>query len=194
MKVKLAKSLIENEEGTNHLLIEIPSSVSFSTNPVQITLYLPNGISRSKNLNGFYEDESGTIFINSFSQTLQLVIEIFTQDPVPCSKGTICVDLNYKDKQEQTKKINHYIPISIVHEDEMDQLVIDNEVIDLVKKLHKGYIFAEDIEESEFIMVTPKIQNLDSQVSELEKNTELIFDIRYEVEEINMNLIPYRTY
>ncbi|PFE69954.1 hypothetical protein CN316_13840 [Bacillus cereus] len=65
MKIKLAKSMIENEEGTNHVLIEIPDSLSYVS--AEIAISLPSGVSRSKNENGFYEDEFGTIFIDNIS-------------------------------------------------------------------------------------------------------------------------------
>ncbi|RWS39060.1 hypothetical protein EKA14_26275 [Bacillus mycoides] len=173
MKIKLAKSMIENEEGTNHILIEIHASLSYVS--AEIAISLPNGVSRSKNENGLYENEFGTIFIDNTSENLQLLIEIFTEEPMPCGKEMVVVELTYKDKQERATCINQSIPLLIVHEDEMDELVIDNEVIDLVKKFLTGEMMIEEDEDSGFINIPPKIQQISNQLSELEKKYRIDF-------------------
>lgn len=177
MKVKLAKSLMENEEGTNHLWIKILPPVPLTAKKVQIDIRLPNGVSRLNNLNGYHEDKLGTIFIDDFSKGYDVVIEIFIEKPIPCFEGIVKIDLKYKDKEDQTKMINHCIPLIIASEDEMDNLDIDNEVIEQVKKLLNRSICNKDIEESEFVIVPPKIQNVNNQISELEKKYRVDFSV-----------------
>ncbi|MCW9132781.1 hypothetical protein OF830_17930 [Bacillus paramycoides] len=175
MKIKLAKSMIENEEGTNHVLIEIPDSLSYVS--ANIAISLPSGLSRSKNENGFYEDEFATIFIDNISGKLQLLIELFTEEPVSCGKEMIVVNLTYKDKEGQETHINESIPLLIVHEDEMDELIVDKEVIDLVKRFLTGELMAEEDEDKDngFVNIRPKILQINNQLSELEKKYRIDF-------------------
>jgi hypothetical protein len=181
IKVKLAKSLMENEEGTNHLLIKILSPVPLAAKKVRIDIRLPNGVSRLNNLNGYYEDKSGTIFIDDFSKGHDLVIEIFTEKPTPCCEGNITIDLKYKDKQDQIKMINQCISLAIVSEDKMDNLAIDNEVIERTKNLLNGFICNEEIGECEFVIVPPTIQNVNNQISDLEKKYRVDFNVNSEL-------------
>ncbi|PEA21421.1 hypothetical protein COK06_09445 [Bacillus cereus] len=173
MKIKLAKSMIENEEGTNHVLIEIPDSLSYVS--AEIAISLPSGVSRSKNENGFYEDEFGTIFIDNISGKLQLLIEFFTEEPVSCGKEMIAVNVIYKDKEGKETCINEFLPLLIAQEDEMDELVVDKEVTDLVKRFLTGEITAEEDEDSEFVNIRPKTQQINNQFSELEKKYRIDF-------------------
>lgn len=169
MKIKLAKSRMENEEGINHLWIEIPSFVFEAAEQLQFHISLPKGVFRLNNLNGYHEDKNGTILIDDFSKNQALIIEIFTQEPVPFSKGTICVELNYKDNLNQEKKINNCIPLSFVSDDEMDLLVIDEEVTNRVKQLRNRCIDDEKSQETHFVIVPPNIHNVSNHLSELEK-------------------------
>lgn len=173
MKIKLAKSMIENEAGTNHMLIEIPASLSNAS--AEIAIFLPNGMFRSKNENGFYENEFGTIFIDNTSEKLQLLIEIFTEEPMPCEKEKVVVDLTYKDKQGRETCINQSVSMLIVNEDKMDELVVDYEVIDLVKKFLTGEMMTEEDEDSGFVNIRPKILQINNQLSELEKKYRIDF-------------------
>lgn len=175
MKIKLAKSLMENEEGTNHLWIKIPTIDPLTAKHIQISIRLPKGVYRLNNLNGYYENKYGTIFIDDFSKEHDLIVEIFTQEQISCKEGIISVDLKYKDNQVQEGKISHCIHLSFVSEDEMDYVVIDEEVTDRVKQLLNRPNDDEISQEMEFVMITPKIQNVSNQISNLEKKYRIDF-------------------
>ena len=175
MKIKLAKSLMENEEGTNHLWIKIPTIASLTAKHVQISIHLPKGLYRLKNLNGYYEDKSGTIFIDDFSKKDDLIIEIFTQEQISCKEEMINVDFKYKEKLVQEGRISQCILLSFVREDEMDYVVIDEEVADRVKQLLNLPNDDEMSQEMEFVMITPKIQNVSNQISYLERKYRIDF-------------------
>lgn len=57
IQVRYAKSAIENEEGMNHLWLQITPLGSVQNARVQITL--PAGLHRMRNLNGTDEDNAG---------------------------------------------------------------------------------------------------------------------------------------
>ena len=72
LNIQFAKSKMENEEGMNHLWIQVHQEDPLQTSEIQIQL--PEGIYRSKNLNGLVENDQGHIVTNALDQNI--IIEI----------------------------------------------------------------------------------------------------------------------
>ncbi|QWU14880.1 hypothetical protein SAMN04487895_10954 [Paenibacillus sophorae] len=128
LEVKLAKSMMENKEGMNHLWIQIFRDEATASEKMEIHIQLPDGIYRSCNLNGYAENERKQIVLDSKDK--DVLIEIFTQEAIACGEMTISVTLF---SCENT--ITQEIPIQLVSEDEMDLVEIDEQVVERIKKL-----------------------------------------------------------
>ncbi|NMF00851.1 hypothetical protein [Aneurinibacillus aneurinilyticus] len=163
LDIKLAKSKMENEEGMNHLWIRIASFSSENLKHAQVTIRLPDNIYRLENLNGYFEDENGSILLGSVLHEQDIMIEIYTQDEVPCGESKITVSLSYRDNQDQTKEILRSIPLRLVTENEMDNVEIDEEVISRLKKRNESHI------EEKFVEFPLQTQYVSNELSSLEK-------------------------
>jgi hypothetical protein len=80
IRVKLAKSVMENEEGMNHLWVQL--SPIGEVQDAKIQIFMPTGVHRHLNLNGIREMESGEIAINDPLKEVNILIEIFTREPI----------------------------------------------------------------------------------------------------------------
>jgi hypothetical protein len=163
LDIRLAKSKMENEEGMNHLWVRIHPISSPTLKHAQLTIHLPDHIHRLENLNGYFEDDEGSILLGSICDEQNIFIEIYTQDEVPCEKTKIEVCLAYQDLQNQTKEIISSIPLHLVTENEMENVKIDKEVISQLKKLN------DTIPEEKYVEISIKTQYVNNQLSELEK-------------------------
>jgi hypothetical protein len=128
LNIKLAKSKMENEEGMNHLWVQLPWDKKAQPQKSEIQIQLPKGIYRSNNLNGFVENERGHIVVAAPDQ--DVIIEIFTQDAIQCGEMTIVVSLLTGETT-----VSREISLQVVEEDEMDRVEIDEQVIERVKEL-----------------------------------------------------------
>ncbi|MDP5273534.1 hypothetical protein [Chengkuizengella axinellae] len=170
MKLKWAKSLMENEEGTNYLWIQFQNA--YIKKEARLAIHLPDGLHRSQNLNGYFEDEDETIIIYEFTETTDLVVEIFTEELIPCGERTICVEMRFIDDKNQQRQINEFIKIPLVNEDEVDLFKLDEEVVRRVKKFTAD--FNEDKEKSEEYVLNPL--NISHELSELEEKYRVDFN------------------
>lgn len=133
IKTSIAKSKMENEEGMNHLLIEIPP---LDVQEAQVSIVLPSGIFRIQNLNGYIENESGSIFIDNRTKwTQQLLIEIYTKEVLHFGIEIIGIVLALKENDKTTRKITDSVEVIIADEDDVDTMVIDENVITFLKNL-----------------------------------------------------------
>jgi hypothetical protein len=108
---------MENEEGMNHLWIQLFPDVE--TKNAEIDVQLPDGIHRLHNLNGYVENESKHILLD-LTKDKDVLIELFTQDPITYGTATIVITL-IVGKNELIQKI----PIYLVTDDEMEGLVVN---------------------------------------------------------------------
>jgi hypothetical protein len=164
--VLLAKSSIENEEGMNHLWIQLAPVGPFGNARIQISL--PSGIHRLRNLTGFEEEQTGEIIIHNPRIANDIVIEIFTREPVTSGEKTISVAFCYNDGNGRITRIEHFVPLKVVPEEEIDDAIIDEVVVSKIKELQLQH---EASQVQEFIeYAPPKIIRIDSsQASEWEK-------------------------
>ncbi|WP_373233115.1 hypothetical protein [Cohnella sp.] len=128
LDLKLAKSKMENEEGMNHLWVQLYRDEEVESQQAEIQIRLPKGVYRSHNLNGFVENDREHIVVDAFDP--DVIIEIFTQDAIPCGETTIVVSL-WTAETTVSKEIS----ILVVEEDEMDRVEIDEQVVERIKKL-----------------------------------------------------------
>lgn len=168
--LKLAKSKMEHEEGMNYLWIRVPSP-EVIINKVRIEVTLPEGVFRSTNLNGYAEDEFGTILIDEFRRGQDVFIEFYTQNPVSCGEVKIDVIVGYYETKQKIKEVGESIPLILVCEEEMDDLIIDEEVVERLKDLSSFMNQNKENEdkETQFIIYLPQVAQLEEQISELER-------------------------
>ncbi|AIQ62570.1 hypothetical protein PSTEL_05105 [Paenibacillus stellifer] len=161
LDIKLAKSKMENEEGMNHLWIQLLQDEKTQPQKSEIQIRLPKGIYRSNNLNGFVENEREHIVVDAPDQ--DVIVEIFTQDAIQCGEMTIVVSLLTAETT-----VSQEISIQIVEEDEMDRVEIDEQVVERIKELRNTappYDAGTDI-----ISIRPRIlEKRDNEFSYLEK-------------------------
>ncbi|UNK19410.1 hypothetical protein MNQ98_05090 [Paenibacillus sp. N3/727] len=162
LEIKLAKSLMENEEGMNHLWIQILRDDKVESQKSELDIQLPNGVYRSRNLNGYVENEQEQIVLDV--QDKEVMIEIFTQDAIACGEVTISVTL-FSRETSVCKKI----PIQLVNENEMDLVKIDEQVVERIKELSNTNI-PSNSEETNIVFIQPKVlETRDNEFSYLEK-------------------------
>ncbi|MDQ8735815.1 hypothetical protein [Paenibacillus sp. LHD-38] len=136
MKTSIAKSMMENEEGMNHLLIEIPP---LDVQGAQVGIILPDGIFRTKNLTGYYEDESGSILIDHRTKwTQHLLIELYTKEKLNFEQTTVNTVLTLKSKDTTTSQYENTVTMTLADEGDMEGLVIDENVITFLKNLQSA--------------------------------------------------------
>lgn len=167
--IQLAKSKMENEEGLNHLWIQLhPEDL---TQTLEIKIQLPEGIYRSKNLNGLVENIQGHIVVDAIDTPYQdVIIEIFTQDAVPCGEVTIVVSLMTSETT-----VHQDISIQVIPEEEMDTAEINEQVIERIKALSNASPTHEDDDDvSNIVYVQPKI--MEQRMSHLEKNYRIDYE------------------
>jgi len=162
LEIKLAKSMMENEEGMNHLWIQIFRDEESVPQKTQMEIQLPNGIYRSCNLNGYTENDRKQILLDSKDK--EVMIEIFTQDAIACGEVTICVTLLSREKT-----ITREIPIRLVCEDEMDLVEIDEQVVERIKELGNADNTPSS-EDTDIVFIQPRVlESRHNEFSYLEK-------------------------
>lgn len=166
IQVRYAKSLLENEEGINHLWIQLAPLPHARKACMQ--LHLPPGIHRSRNLSDVEEDSSGILSIPEPQVPADLFIEIFTREPIACGIYSIAVEVTYMDEAGTATSVKHGIPLKVVSEEAAAELVTDPEVVRRVKELQRR---PDTFTPEPYIAYPPaKLIRLDaSHVSEWEK-------------------------
>ncbi|ACT02290.1 hypothetical protein [Paenibacillus sp. JDR-2] len=165
IEYKLAKSMMENEEGLNHLWIRLAEADQSEITDIQINVGMPEGISRLPNLNNHNEDEAGTIVL---TKTDDLMMEIYTTNTIVCGDQAITVDIVYMDWQKQRSMKSVSIPIKVVLADEMETVEIDEEVVNRVTQLTIKQI-SNELDEFEVIGIRPKRLSVNNKYSILEQ-------------------------
>jgi len=167
LDIKLAKSKMENEEGMNHLWVQLFRDEKDQSQKSEIQIRLPKGIYRSNNLNGFVENEREHIVVDALDQ--DVIIEIFTQDEIQCGEKTIVVSLLTAETT-----VSKEISIQVVEEDEMDMVEIDEQVVERIKELSNAgpsYDAGRNI-----VSIQPRLlEKRDNKFSYLEKKYRIDF-------------------
>ncbi|GMK43181.1 hypothetical protein PghCCS26_03080 [Paenibacillus glycanilyticus] len=165
IEYRLAKSMMENEEGLNHLWIRLAEGDQSEITDIQINVGMPEGIFRLPNLNHHKEDEAGTIVL---AKTDDLMLEIYTTNQIACGDHAITVDIVFMDWQKHRCMQSVSIPIRVVLADEMETVEIDDEVVNRVTQLAIKQA-SNELDEFEVIGIRPKRLTLNNEYSFLEQ-------------------------
>lgn len=161
LELKLAKSMMENEDGMNHLWIRLLSDEIVTVQAYELQIELPKGLYRSPNLNGFIENDLQHIVVDALNEAV--ILEIFTQNAIACGVKTITVHLYFSEAT-----ITQSISLLIVEEEEMDTVEIDEQVIERIKTLSSTVPPFD--EEATIELIQPKIvKKKANEFSHLEK-------------------------
>jgi hypothetical protein len=165
IKTRFTKSIIENEEGMNHLWIQLPPSGQVED--VRLHVSLPPGIHRLHNQTGYEENDIQEMIIPNPQIENNIVLELFTRDSIKCGERSIIVSVTYKEDSKHTR-IEHDVALRVESEEGLDSLIIDEEAVEFIKQLtqqqHTG-------EQQEFMDYSQsKIIRIESNIySDLEK-------------------------
>lgn len=167
INVLFAKSAIENEEGMNHLWIQLPPAARSVLN-TRINILLPSGIHRLRNLSQLDEEQTGEIVIPHPELIHDVILEIFTREPISCGEKTLSVAFCSTNEDGTVTRVEHFVPLHVVPEEEIDHIQINEAVVHKIKELQQQ---RECSGQQEFKEYTPtKIIRIDlDQVSEWEK-------------------------
>lgn len=167
INVLFAKSGIENEEGMNHLWIQLTPAAQSVLN-ARIHVSLPSGIHRLRNLSQFDEEQTGEIVVPHPQIINDVIIEIFTREPISCGEKTLSVAFCCTNEDGTATRIEHFVPLHVVPEEEIDHIQINEAVVHKIKELQRQ---SECSGQQAFKEYTPtKIIRIDSgHISEWEK-------------------------
>jgi len=169
LELKLAKSMMENEEGMNHLWIRLLDDEIVTVQAYELQIDLPEGMYRSPNLNGFIENELEHVIVDAPHEAV--ILEIFTQNAIPCGEKTITVHLC-----SAKSTITEAISLLIVEEEEMGTVEIDEQVIERIKTLSSA---APSFDKETTIEFTPPkiLKQRSNEFSHLEKQYRVDYEL-----------------
>ncbi|MFU1795620.1 hypothetical protein ACM1RC_17295 [Paenibacillus azoreducens] len=160
--IRLAKSMMEHEEGMNHLWIQISRDENAAAKPLELQIQLPDGIYRSDNLNGYAENEQKRVMLGPLDT--EVLFEIYTEEAIKCGEAAIQVTVFSGEKV-----ITQDISLQLVTEEEMDQFQIDEQVVERVKTLETNSDTCNSCDKDNMNWL-PKVRIIQShELSELEK-------------------------
>lgn len=102
----------------------------------EIQLLLPDGIYRSRNLNGYAENERQHIVVGAPDQEVpdqEVMVELYTENAIRCGEWTIAVNV-----WTAMSMISRELEMLVVGEEEMDAAELDDEVVECVKALRNA--------------------------------------------------------
>lgn len=170
---RLAKAVMENEEGLNHLWIRwVPEG---ETSGVRIRISLPKGIYRKRNSSGYRESESGEIRIARRPGVHDIIVELFTSQPTPPGARTIVVSARREEDERVCERFRHSVTLEVLLEEDIGDVPVDPEVLRLVKSLEPEW----EGEPNDRIerLLPPQVITIDpNKLSDLEKKYRVDFN------------------
>ncbi|KUP26106.1 hypothetical protein [Paenibacillus sp. DMB5] len=132
---RLAKPVLEHEEGLNHLLIQIHPPEKFEQAVVR--LIMPEGIQAGEAYGVFEADGSGEMLLHSLDRMNELLVEIYTGEAIPCGQVSLCIVVMYTDLQGNADSEQLAVQLMIAQADsaETEEPELDEEVVNKVKAL-----------------------------------------------------------
>ncbi|MFP4977518.1 hypothetical protein ACE6ED_19085 [Paenibacillus sp. CN-4] len=162
---------MENEEGMNHLWIHVLRDEGMKSQQCEIEIRLPQGLYRSYNLNELAENERGHILTDGSDQ--EVMIEIFTENPISCGERLIAVTLFYSSGITVSKEVT----VEVVEEAGMDGVELDERVVERVKAIRGSLPPTE--ERTGTVTILPQIlERRDNKYSYLEKEYRIDYEVR----------------
>jgi len=132
IKLAVAKSVMEKEEGMNHLCITFERSQVKVTN-ITIDIQLPEGLFKTTNLNGYRENRQGQIEVKHIDDE-PLLIELSTEEAVLYPQAEIAVAVTYRDECLHIQQERHSLMIKFTDEDLIGDSFLNHEISAKVKK------------------------------------------------------------
>ncbi|PGP12682.1 hypothetical protein COA01_33225 [Bacillus cereus] len=127
---------LEKMEQLNDILTkELETLSTLNTKQAKVIITTPEDIKVSSNLNGYAEDKKGEIFLGNLFNGLDVLIELFTEEEIEVGNRIVNVRYEYINAKGVKNAIEQEIVLNVVHEDDMDEVETDKEVVELVKKL-----------------------------------------------------------
>ncbi|RKN86552.1 hypothetical protein [Paenibacillus ginsengarvi] len=166
MMCKLAKSVMENEEGLNHLLIKWGERSGDGL--VRVRIRLPEGIYRKPNLSGYPETNSGDIVVAYGSKARQIVVELYTSEPIDAGMKTVVIEAAFESEDGLLNWRQHAVSFEARLEDKMEDAEVDPEVAEVVKRLQPCQASDPDYRFEKLTPLKP-IRIAPLQLSDLEK-------------------------
>lgn len=114
IKLALAKSVMEKEEGMNHLCITFEHLQVQVTN-ITFDIQLPEGLFKMTNLNGYRENKQGQIEVKHIDDE-PLLIELYTEETVLYPQAEIAVAVTYRDESLHMRQERHSLMIKFTDE------------------------------------------------------------------------------
>jgi hypothetical protein len=134
IKARFAKSAIENEEGLNHLWIQIGPLEAVEH--AEVGLQLPAGVYLGQACGGCLKENSEGFTLLEPARVNELLVEIYTRQPIDCGWVSLGITVTYANHHncEQSKVLA--VPLSIVEAEsaEAEDIYIDEEVVRKVKE------------------------------------------------------------
>lgn len=132
---RLAKRVLEHEEGLNHLLIQINPPVRLRHAVVR--LMLPEGINLGEIYGDFETDKSDGLVLHAMDSMNELLVEIYTADAIPCGEISLGIVGLYTDMQGDVVGEQLALPLVIADADSADAVEqeLDEQVVNKVKVL-----------------------------------------------------------
>ncbi|WP_188994129.1 hypothetical protein [Paenibacillus nasutitermitis] len=156
---------MENEEGLNHLWVEIMDSAVCD---VRIHIDLPEGLLRLPNLTGHEESDSGTIFLDGPLKERDVLVEFFTEEAVTPGRCEIIVVMDYRDAHNREQSMIRTVVLEWVEETQWEEIVINDDVAGRVKPMRSMSLQRKD-HGDEWIVLVPPGTGMRGEMSELEK-------------------------
>lgn len=132
---RLAKSVLEHEEGLNHVLIQIipPEGSEHAV----VRFLLPEGISMGEAYGASETDGSGNMLLYTLASMNELLVEIYTGEAVFCGEVSLGVVVLYTDLHgnEETEQLALPLRIAEAESAEAEEPGLDEEVVNKVKAL-----------------------------------------------------------
>lgn len=165
--IRLAKSILEHEEGMNHMWVQIAPLGEVEHATLQVLL--PAGIHLANSISQHYtQDSSGRIIIDKPNLSHDILLEIYTLEPINCGELTITCVLALIDKGGESYSHSFAASITVTDDEEVGNIQIDEEVVRRVKE--QGQYKGNDSKDSILDCTPAKIIRYDSHYcSELEK-------------------------
>lgn len=157
LMLKVAKSVMEKEEGMNHLWVQLDSpTILVGAEKAELTIDLPNGLYRAPNLNGHVESAANEILLD-LSLERDVLVELYTEAAVDYDEARIVVALRFKDAAGDDLTCTEEIVIRFAADEEVEETVtLDMQVIERVKELGSRTT-GEQGAKDEFVILQPSV-------------------------------------
>ncbi|WP_054940924.1 hypothetical protein [Paenibacillus ihuae] len=134
IKARFAKSAIENEEGLNHLWIQIGPLEAVEH--AEVGLQLPAGVYFGRACGGSLNKNSEGFTLLEPARVNELLVEIYTRQPIDCGWESLGVTVTYTNQHRCELSEVLTVSLSIVEAEsaEAEEIHIDEEVVRKVKE------------------------------------------------------------